>query len=402
MRVLQAHNLAVRPEGGAKFIVENEAALLRSAGCEVEQFFVHSAQTKEISKLRTGLKAIWNLEAVKDLVSQIERFRPEVLHVHTPFPLMSPAVFRAAARRQVPVVVSNHSFRMSCVSVTLFRDRHVCELCVGRRIKVPAVRYRCYHSSAAASSALVASLALHRALGTLHDDVDIYIAPSEFAARKLVEEGLPAEKVVVKPNSAPPISGETDTREEFILFMGRLEVEKGVHTLLEAWRQMADPPQLVVLGKGTLEPLVKEAAATNPRVTFGGWADQDGVARYLSRARYMILPSEWYEGHPIAGVQALAAGTPLIASDVGNFTEMAEPGVTGYRFRSGDPQAVASVVQSAWSDRGRWVELSRGARRLYREQFSQGRNLAGLLSVYRRAMEFRRPSFASSDDRIGA
>jgi glycosyltransferase involved in cell wall biosynthesis len=153
---------------------------------------------------------------------------------------------------------------------------------------------------------------------------------------------------------------------------------------------MTDPPKLVILGEGSLRDAVEESAARQPAIEFRGWADQPTVRAELATARFLILPSEWYEaGVPVAAVQAFAAGTPIIASDVGNFSEVIRPGVNGFLFRCGDTDSLSAAVREGWARRASWPELHRGARRTYLENHSQEQSRDTLLAVYDEARSRR-------------
>jgi glycosyltransferase involved in cell wall biosynthesis len=388
MEVLQVHNWA-RSRGGLEMVIEGDRQLLLDAGWKVDQFFLSNSQIDEISRPRAGAKAIWNITAARALQNVLDESRPDIVHVHTPFPLLSPVVFRVCAKAQIPTVATVNSFRYSCVKGEFYRDGQVCELCLGRRVKLPGIRYRCYHDSLAASSAMTASLAVHRLLGTFRDDVDVWIAVSDFLARKLVAEGFPPTKIAVKPNAVPDLGYQPEANGNNVLFIGRLLVSKGIRALLAAWELLEDPPSLTILGDGPLRELVEQAAGRNRHITFKGWADQATVTEEVRSARFLVLPSEWYEGNPIAGIQALAAGTPIIASDVGNFSEMIESGVNGFLFRTGDAESLAATVKKAWEvpDTSR---LRSSARQFYLQRFSQEENLRTLLSIYDRAISDRR------------
>jgi glycosyltransferase involved in cell wall biosynthesis len=389
VRILQLHNRQTA-WGGADAILDHERDLLRSDGHRVEQFLVDNRETlASSSRASAGAKAVWNASAATDLDERITRFRPDVVHVHTPFPLMSPAVFRVASRRGVPTVATVHSFRYSCVKAVFNRDGRVCEDCLGRRLKTPAVRHRCYHGSYLGSAALVTSLAVHRAAGTFHRCVDAWIAPSEFMHRKLLAEGLPAARIVTKRYAIPDPGFDRARVGDHALFAGRLEPEKGIRALLDAWRLLRDGPLLTIVGDGSLRAEVEAEAAANDRITFKGWADQPTLRRELAAARFMILASEWYEaGFPVIAIQAFAAGTPIIASDVGNFSETIDPGVNGYLFRSGDPASLAAAVRTAW--RGpRDSRLDEAARSHYVQEHSEERGRELLLGIYERVLRRR-------------
>ncbi len=393
MRVLQVHNRQLQA-GGVDNVIENEAALLQSRGWEVERFLVDNREIEHLSSWKTGLKAIWNAEAQKQLRHAMDRFHPHVVHVHTPFPLMSPAVFHTITSAGLPAVTTMHSYRYSCVKATCYRDGDVCEDCVGTRLKLPAIRFRCYKNRILPSAAMASSLAIHRALGTFHRDVACYITISDFARDLLIRDGFPAEKIVTKPNSAPDPGIQLTNREDCVIYIGRLEEEKGILTLLKAWRRLRLDIRLRIVGDGSLRQVVASASERDGRIEFLGWKDRSDLLSILGQARGLVLPSEWYEaGLPLVAIEAFAVGTPVVASNVGNFSGLISPGHNGFHFQSGDSESLTDAIEVLIRE-PRFVDLSRAARETYEKQYSQEANLTRLVSIYRSVLA--RPSSTSS------
>jgi glycosyltransferase involved in cell wall biosynthesis len=288
------------------------------------------------------------------------------------------------------VVATSHAFRYNCINSILFRDGAVCEDCVGRRLKYPGVLHRCYHDSLPGSLAIVTSLGVHRSLGTFGRYVDRWLALTPFMRDRLVAEGIPGDKVVVKPSAAPDPGPPQGEREDYLLFAGRLIPEKGVATLLAAWERTTVDARLVIAGDGALMSTVAAAAARDPRIEARGWVDNAGMAGLLAHAAALVLPSEWYEGLPSLMSESFAAGTPIIGSDVGNFSDYIHPGVDGMLFRSRDPQALADAIESFCADPAEAGRLRTGARDTYDRELSLDRAIDILESVYDDALASRR------------
>lgn len=380
MRIVQAHNRHAS-RGGADDVLDREAALLRAAGHEVEQLIVEPGGTGEA--LAEATAAIWNRRAVAELEDLIGRFRPDVLHVHTPFPVMSPAVFRAARRRRVGTVATVHSFRYSCIVGTLRRDGRICEQCVGRFAKLAGVRHRCYHGSTAASLALTTSLVAHR--GTLRHHVDRFLPLTGFSAGILERDGIDAARITVKPNCVddPGEPVPTDDRGGGALYVGRLVEEKGVETLLSAWRDHDPGIPLTIVGDGPLRDVVDLAGRQNPHVRVLGWREPAEVAELTARADLLLVPSEWYEaGPPLVMLQALASGTPVVSSDLANISGTARDADAAIVFRPGDAAALASAVASLAGDQDLRSRIGLAGRELYLRDHTPARVVTTLETVY--------------------
>ena len=385
MRVLQLHNHHA-DKGGAMEVLAHERTLLQEGGHEVEQFTLAPTEQLHLSPLRAGAKAVWNREAAAEVKRRIAAFSPDVVHVHTPFPLMSPAVFRAARALGVPTVTTVHSYRYSCIAATCWRDGHPCEDCVGKRLKLPGVRHRCYHNSLGASGALTASLALHRSLGTFQNDVSRYLALTEFSKGLLLRDGIPPERVVVKPNSVPDpgFVPYPHTDERRMVFAGRLLGIKGVHTLLDAWTRVGGGVKLVIAGDGPLRGVVEDRARRDESIEFVGWVEEARVLTQMAAAEVVLVPSEWYEGGlPLVALRSLAVGTPVVVSDLENLSEDVVGADAGWAFRVGDADALARTLAMLVADPALAQSRRANARRSYVARYSPRANLRRLEEVYR-------------------
>ncbi len=384
MRILQLHNHH-QSLGGAMEVLAHEALLLDEGGHEVQTYALPATHELGLGAVRAGLKAVWNVEACREVESQIRNFRPDVVHVHTPFPLLSPAVFRVAKKLGVPTVTTLHSYRYSCIAGTCHRDGHVCEDCVGTRLKLPGLRHRCYHDSTGASAALTISLAVHRGLGTFHDAVDRFLTLTSFSRDLLIRDGIPGDKVVVKPNSVPDpgLAQDRSPQERYVTFAGRLMDIKGVQTLLDAWdRTDHGDLRLRVAGDGPLRSMVEERGRKDPSLSYLGWVGEAEVFDLMSGAEAVLVPSEWYEGLPLVILRSLAVGTPVIVSDLENISAEVLADDAGEAFAVGDADALARMLTAVARDPHTWQTRRTRARASYDERYSPAADLRKLEAVY--------------------
>src|SRR5438046_3102422 len=192
-------------------------------------------------------------------------------------------------------------------------------------------------------------LAAHRWLGTWQRRVDAYIAMTEFARAKFIAGGLPAEKIAVKPNFCPVDPGLGQSDGGYALFVGRLSPEKGVETLMSAWRRLGGNVPLYVVGDGPLAPAVQEFVGKTERCHWLGWQPRNTVLTLMREARVLVLPSECYEMFPLVLAEAFATGLPVIGSQHGSVGAIIDDGRTGLHVRPGDPEDLASKAESAFS-----------------------------------------------------
>lgn len=383
--VLLIHNAYQRP-GGEDEVFAEEASLLESRGHRVLRYTAHNDSVAAMGRAALAGKTLWNQEAYRELRSAIRRGRPDVVHFHNTFPLVSPAGYHAAAAEGVPVVQTLHNYRLLCPNGLFFRDGGPCEDCLGKRLAWPAVAHGCYRGSRPASGAAAAMLSAHRALGTWTRKVDAYIALTEFAREKFVAGGLPEERIFVKPNFVGRDAGAGAGTGGYALFVGRLSREKGVGTLLSAWERMGDEaPLLKVAGDGPLSDAVA-AAAKAPGIERLGHRTPREVRSLMKDAAMLVFPSECYETFGKVVVESFSAGTPVVVADGGATAELVEPGRTGLRFRSGNSADLADKVASL-ARRPRELEgMRRSARAAFEERYTAGRNHEMLAEIYARAI----------------
>lgn len=383
MKILLVHN-AYQHRGGEDAVVEAEIALLRAHGHAVEVYTRSNDDVDGLSPLSLARQTLWSGRTARELAQLIGRFRPDVVHAHNTFPLISPSLYWAAARAGVPVVQTLHNFRLMCLNALFLREGRVCEDCTGR-LPWRGVARACYRDSRAASAALAGMLMLHRGLGTYRHKVARYIALNEFCRGKFIAGGLPAQRVVVKPNFVdwgethprpdPLPVGEGDRKG--LLFVGRLSVEKGVAVLAGAMA-LSPGAQVRVAGEGPQAGLLDGAAG----VTRLGSLSGEAVRLEMRRALALVVPSIWYENFPRTIVEAFACGLPVIASRIGALAEIVRDGQTGLLFEPGSALDLAGKMAWARANPQRMAQMGAAARAQYEAEFSPEVNYRRLMEIY--------------------
>lgn len=379
LRVLVCHN-RYQLRGGEDSVCESEVELLREHGHEVRIFERSNAELNEGSKLAAAVETVWSRESARAFQAALVEFKPQVVHVHNTFAKISPAIYWEAARAGVPIVQTLHNFRLMCPQAMFLREGKVCEDCLGKLPWRGAVR-GCYRGSVAQSTVLASMVTTHRALGTWRNKVTRYIALNEFCRRKFIEGGLPADRIVIKPNfvdfQAPPAGA----RQGF-LFVGRLSAEKGIHTLVDAARSVAGL-DIRVAGTGPEAHLLEGV----PGVVALGGLDGDAVRRAMSSSAALVLPSIWYENFPRTLVEAMACGLPIIASRIGALADLVEEGVSGLLFEAGNAADLAAKLKWAKENPEAMLAMGDRARAIYEEKFTARQNYLQLMSIYEDAMQ---------------
>lgn len=400
MRILMAHNRYQLP-GAEDHVYEAEADLLREHGHSVVQFELHNHSIEPAGTFSAAKNGFWNFEAAKQIGALVAEHKIEVAHFHNIFPLMSPSAYRAARKAGAAVVQTLHNFRLLCPRCTLFRAGRVCHDCVGKSFAWPAVVHGCYRSRST-SAATAAITGFHTALGTWRSAVDAYVALTEASRDLFVQSGRLSEtSIFVKPNFLTVDPGVGSTDRHGALFVGRLVLEKGIPTLLEAWKRIGSRLPLTIYGDGPLRDDVARAAAESAgAITWLGWRDRSEVNAALGSASVLIFPSAWYECGPLSVIESLARGTPVIGANLGALSEMICSGSSGYHFAAGSADSLVEAVSTFLSrpDGGR--QLQKSARAAFLQKYTAAQGYDNLLELYRFALAANRASSASGAQRI--
>lgn len=387
MKILLVHNYYQQP-GGEDFVFTAESNLLRRHGHEVVEYREDNKRINEMNRVIVGVNAIWSCSTQRKLVQMLRDIRPDVVHFHNTFLLISPSAYYACQKVGVPVVQTLHNYRLLCPVATLFRQGCVCEDCLNKIFPWPAVLHACYHHSPTETFVIAAMLFIHRWLKTWRKKIDIYIAPSEFTRNIFIKGGFPQEKIIVKPNFIYPDPGLSEKDNQYALFVGRLTPEKGIMTLLEAWQKLEEIP-LKIAGDGPLMDNIQRFLNTNnlKQIEILGQQTHEEVLKLLKEARFLIFPSGWYEVFPLAIIEAFACGIPAIASRSGVMAEIIKDGYNGLHFAPGNVEDLISKVKWAWTHKKEMEDLDKNARKDFEEKYNAEQNYKMLMDIYKFAIE---------------
>jgi len=315
--------------------------------------------------------------------------------VYNTLALVTPSVYYACRDEGVPIVQTLYNYRLVCPAGSLLRKGRICEECIDHSLW-RSVRYGCYRNSRVQTAAVAGMLYRHRRRATWSQMIDAYLVPTEFMRRKLIEGGLPADKIVVKPNFHEPDAGLREASDGSALYVGRLTEEKGLRVLVAAWKQMKSPPRLRLIGDGPLrEELERAAGVSRGGIEVLGQRSQAETMEYLKKAALVVLPSAWYEGFPHVILEAYACGIPILASRIGTLADVIEDGVTGLLAEPGDPAELAKKVRWIIENESAARQIGLNGRRAYETLYTAERNYLHLMAIYQRAIETRLVSICS-------
>jgi len=383
MKVLQVHN-RYRYRGGEDAVFEGTLRLLHAHGVDAAPFEKTSQDIQDtfLQKLQAVFTGIYSPSSGREMAQVLAAERPDVVHIHNLFPLLSPSVLAACRKAGVPVVMTCHNFRLICPIGVHFRSGHVCERCLDGR------EYWCMlkncRGSRLESMAYAMRGMMTRRFGLFKNNVTCFIAISDFLKRRLVAQGYPENRIDVVYNTvAVPDSAAEAAQGAYMAFTGRISEEKGVDTILAAAAQLPDIP-FRIGGVGPLYDTMKAAAPTN--VVFAGMLDPAGLSDFYRCARAVLVPSVWHETFGLVAAEAMANGIPVIASRMGALPELVKDGETGFLFEAGNPADLAEKIQRLWNDAALAGRMGHAAYEHARREFHEDVHFARLMDVYNKAV----------------
>jgi glycosyltransferase involved in cell wall biosynthesis len=400
MKILLAHNFyGSSAPSGENTVYEAEKKLLEEHGHKVSTFTRHSDEIRGQGiwgAIKGGISTPWNNFSYYGLKKRIATEKPDILHVHNFFPLLSPAIFHAARGQQTATVLTLHNYRLFCAAGIPMRDAKICTDCLDRHSVLPALQHGCYRNSRLANLPMAVMISLHRLLGTWHKHVDAFITLTQFQKELMVAAGLPKDRVHVKPQfyANPPSPLPWESRSRRVVYMGRLGEEKGVRVLLDAWQQWGRQcPELDIIGDGPLRQelqAISEQAGLGDRVNFLGQLPFTEAQERLAQAGLMVVPSLWFEGFPMVIREAFALGVPVAASNIGSLPCIVNEGKNGVLIEPGNAKAFYHAVKTIWDDQNLLDQMGRNARTEFEERYTADANHDLLMEIYEKAISNRR------------
>src|SRR5690625_2916219 len=393
MKILIVHGRyrSAAPSGENR-VVDQEAKALSDAGHQVDRFERSSddiAHWSAYEKAALPLRSVWNGPVRRDLAHELRQCRPDVVHVHNTFPILSPSVLRACHDTRIPVVATIHNYKLLCSSGDFFRDGRTCHECISGKV-TPALMHGCYRSSRVATLPVATGLKVNRSTWRAMISAYIFISRAQHDMMRAL--ALPEDRVFVKHNqvSVPP-TRQTTPRRRLVVYQGRLDEAKGVPLLMrsrDAFR-MANPRsplRLIVAGDGPLRGEVRRWSESHDTVDSVGMLTGADVSALLPHALAAIVPSQWAETFGLVAVEAMAAGVAPVAPARGSFPELISDGVDGMLFEPDNPDALARILHDVDQQPSRYIERGRQAHANFRTRFHPTVNLTELLSIYRYAI----------------
>lgn len=389
MKVLAIHNFhRTGSASGDDQVFRAETELLEEHGNQVVRYTASNDEFDNASaagKIGQTLGMLWSKKHYRNVRELVRRERPDIVHVHTFFPLLSPSILYAAKREGVPVVATLHDTRFVCPVATSLRDGSICNEC-GDGCYLRMAQHSCFKGSCIQSLWVASLFKYHRLRRSFYDQIDRYICLNEQQIRLLEAVGFDNWKISKKYNfvgDASYVVGSLPAwlPERYVVFYGRIGEEKGIRVLMDAWDFLSDIP-LVVMGSGPLEGEFAEWAAGKPNVHFLGYTPRETCLAVVRGAEFVVFPSIWYEGCSMVEIETESLGKPLVATDLGFSSEAIEEGYNGVKFPLGDTAGLVECVRGLWKDPAACRSMGLQARREYVEKYTPEPNYQRLMEIY--------------------
>jgi glycosyltransferase involved in cell wall biosynthesis len=383
MRVLLINN-GYQQKGGEDAVVDNEQKLLASKNQVLTYSVNNSSINNIITKVNTALTTHYSKKQKDALSVYLLEHKPDIVQVHNFFPLLTLSIYDACVDAGIPVVQTLHNYRTVCAGALLMRNGKICEQCL-HASPYQAIIHQCYRNSIAGSFFVARMVNYHRKNNTWNTKVNRFIALTEFAKNKFIEAGFPAHKIAVKPNFIEDPFNESSfssNKEDFAIFVGRFSQEKGVSVLLNAWKAITY--LLMLAGDGPIFDYCK--INTQQNTVFLGNQRKQQLHELLTKAKFLIMPSIWYEGFPMVLVEAFAHGVPVICSRLGSMAEIVEDSVTGLHFEAGNADDLVAKINWLIAHPDECLQMGQNARAVYLEKYTPEQNYQQLMAIYQQVV----------------
>lgn len=386
MRILKVHNYYTK-QGGEDTVFHAEKDLLRSQGHDVMEYLEFNEKIGLMNRASVVLQTLWSAPSYRKLNSFLQNTKPQIVHFHNIFPLISPSAYYACHDVGIPVVQTLDNQRLMCPAASFYRAGKLCTDCLGKTPPWPGVLHACYHDSHSHTAVVASMLTLHRWLRTWKTKVDVFLCSTYFYRDLFVRAGLPSEKIVVMPHFVQERhqSDSDQQRGDYALFVGRLDPEKGVNTLLSAWKELEIP--LKIRGNGRLDEAARAFIKKHQikSVEFVDHLEEQELSNLIANARFLVVPSEgYYETFGMVIIEAYSRGVPVLVSNIGVAPELVSDHKTGLLFEAGNEIDLANKAKWLWEHSAEANAMGKNGLERYKERYTQNQCYETLVRVYDR------------------
>jgi glycosyltransferase involved in cell wall biosynthesis len=383
MKICTVHNRYGKLSG-EEIVFDNVCSLLEEHGHEVIRFVRSSEEIKRIpfGRVRAFLNGIYSPTSRRTMRRILEEERPDIVHIHNLFPLISPSILPECTEAGIPVFMTVHNYRLVCPNGLFLEKGATCEKCSGGR-EYWCILKNCEESLLKSVGYAIRIMVARRCRFFL-DNVSTYATLTEFQRQRFIAEGFPPDQVVVIPNMA---NVDHITREpsigRFVGYVGRVSPEKGIFSLLEA-AHISKGVEFKAAGSYDRMPRLVYTAPSN--FEFTGHLEPHALGEFYSQSRIIVLCSTCLEGFPMALVEAMFHGKPVVCSRIGGLGEIVEDGKTGLLFDPGNARDLSDKIQHLWNNPHLCQKMGNAGREKAMREYTKEKYYERLIEAYKKTI----------------
>lgn len=385
MKILQVHNY-YQYAGGEDAVVQNEKLLLEKYGHKVDQYTKYNNEIKGLKrKISLLTSTYYSNSSKRAFADKLIGAKPDIVHVHNLFPLITPSIFDACQEAGIPVVMTLHNYRILYPNAYLFHKGEIDERTIDASayLTVPDAVYR---DSVLQTAVVAHMIEYHRKRNTWNKKVSRLITFTEFTKNIFARSGVSSSKLVIKPNfvedKISSVSQTSPFEKPYFVYVGRISEEKGIEMLVQTWVDYQLSYPLFILGTGHLVEDLQQISSINKNIHWLGFQPQEVVLRYIRHAQALLFPSICYEGFPMTIVESFCLGTPVISSDIGNQASIISPNHNGIHFKAKSCSDFADKINYLMQTPEMLEEMGENARATYLKYYTPEVNHQKLLEIY--------------------
>ncbi|MBU3107658.1 glycosyltransferase family 4 protein [Clostridium gasigenes] len=358
----------------------------RNFSSSYEKYFVDNIDYSNmniIDKIKGASKIIYNFQAKRKIEEIINDTKPDLVHLHIFQHQISPSILHAIKRKNIPIIYTVHDLKSVCLNYKMLNNNNICEKCKGNKFYQCALN-KCVKNSMFKSSINVLEGYLHELIGS-YKLIDMFVTPSEFYRDKLIEFGVPKNKIKFIPNFIDISKFKPSYKNDgYYLYLGRLSEEKGLNTLIRAFTNIPEA-KLKIVGNGPIEMDLKKYVNDNNilNIEFEGFKQGEELEYVIKNSKFVVIPSEWYENCPMSVIESMAYGKPVIGADIGGIPELIGNNC-GYIFKSGSVNDLTNKIkETLYIDDKQLEERGKNARKRVEDLYGEEKHYCEILKNYK-------------------
>lgn len=384
-----------RLKGGSDVYFRSLTKLLKSYDHHVEEFASsdtdHDIYPVEIDFDKPSLgnisKYIYNKEAKRKMKRFIDQKEIDLAHLHIYYGKLSASILSPLKDKGIPIIQTLHEYKLVCPTYKLYDGHALCFDCKNNQF-YKSLNKKCNRGSLArtALSAIESYISLWNGAQHL---IDHFITVSEFQKRQMVAMGIDENRLSTVHNfldlskySQSPIIGD------YVLYFGRLEKEKGLEVLLDAFEHLSSEVKLIIIGEGSYKDemlqRIERINAGKSRISYGGFLYGEALKEIISSSKFVVVPSIWFETFGLTVIEAMAYGKPVIGSDIGGISEIINDGEDGFLVEANNSNALVTAIEKLFVSKEMVCEFGANARRNVEKRFTPAIHYENLMSIYKK------------------